>query len=98
MPAYSPARKRIPKRYLNFPNARRKRTKRRRISLPPHRRGPDTFFLLLTKSCKRWPMIYVVTRRRIRHGWMRFPEYRILQVRGGEKKKGKRVIKFRESY
>lgn len=44
MPAYSLAWKRIPKRYLNFPNAPRKRAKRRTVLLPLH------FFFSLIKS------------------------------------------------
>lgn len=56
MPAYSLAWKRIPKRYLNFPNAPRKRAKCRTISLPPL---GEYFFPPLTKS---WQWLSIAKR------------------------------------
>lgn len=56
MPAYSLAWKRIPKRYLNFPNAPRKRAKRRTILLPPL---GEYFFSALTKS---WQWLSIAER------------------------------------
>ena len=56
MPAYSLAWKRIPKRYLNFPNAPRKRAKRRTILPPPL---GEYFFPPLTKS---WQWLSIAKR------------------------------------
>lgn len=68
MPAYSLAWKRIPKRYLNFPNAPRKRAKRRTILLPPL---GEYFFPPLTKS---WQWLSIAKRitscREIRRRYM----------------------------
>jgi len=56
MPAYSLAWKKIPKRYLNFSNAPRKRAKRRTILPPPL---GEYFFPPLTKS---WQWLSIAKR------------------------------------